>query len=116
MAEIIAFCGLDCAQCPALIAKKNNDRELRKKTAQEWSKMFSHDFKPDDINCDGCIVIKGQHIEYCAMCEIRKCGIDKKIKNCAYCDEYICEKLNKWFENVPNAKNILDEIRQTIKK
>ncbi|NOR17595.1 DUF3795 domain-containing protein [candidate division WOR-3 bacterium] len=111
MERMVASCGLTCSKCPAFIAKKENNDELRKKTAEEWSKQFNAEMKPEDINCDGCIT-DGEHINYCNICEIRKCGIEKKIQNCAYCDDYICEKLEKWFKNVPDAKTTLEEIRR----
>lgn len=111
MDKMIAYCGLTCSKCPAFIAKKENNDELRKKTAEEWSKDFGETVTPESINCDGCIT-DGEHINYCNICEIRKCGIEKKIQNCAYCDDYICEKLEKWFKNVPDAKTTLEEIRR----
>lgn len=110
MADLIAYCGLDCSICPAYIAKKNNDDILRQKTAHEWSKMFNIDIKPEDVNCDGC-AIAGKHIVYCeTLCEMRKCAISKKINNCAYCEDYPCETLKKFFEQVPEAKERLDKI------
>ena len=112
MEELIAFCGIDCSKCPAFIAKATNDNELRKKTADEWSKQFGSAFNTDEINCDGCTSETDVHIAYCGMCEIRSCGIGKKVKNCAYCDEYPCDKLLKWFENAPDAKKVLDEIKR----
>jgi len=111
---MIAFCGIDCSQCPAYVAKMNNDDELRKKTAEEWSKQFGMQFDPIDVNCDGCTSETGVHIAYCGLCEIRICGVQNKVKNCAYCDQYVCDKLNKWFESVPEAKNRLEEIKKTI--
>ena len=111
MERIVAYCGIECSKCPAFIAKKENNDELRKKTAEEWSKQFNETITPESINCDGCIST-GQHISYCNVCEIRKCGLEKKVENCAYCDDYICENLDKWFKNVPDAKNRLDEIRK----
>jgi hypothetical protein len=111
MEKMIAYCGIECSKCPALIAKKENNDELRKKTAEEWSKQFNAEMKPEDINCDGCLST-GVLVGYCNICEIRKCGIEKKVENCAYCNDYICEKLEKWFKNVPDAKNRLEEIRK----
>ena len=116
MDALVAFCGIDCAICPALIATKKNDNEMRKKIAEDWTKQFNTTIRPEDINCDGCIVIEGRHIGYCAMCEIRKCGISKKVKNCAHCEEYVCVKLEGWFKNVPDAKKTLDEIKKSVKK
>jgi hypothetical protein len=111
MEKLVGICGLDCMKCPAFIAKKNNDDELRKKTADEWSKQFNQTITPESINCDGCMST-GEHISYADICEIRKCGTEKKVESCAYCDDYACEKLDKWFKNVPDAKNTLDEIRK----
>jgi uncharacterized CHY-type Zn-finger protein len=54
MDKNIACCGLDCNQCGAYIATVNNDNELRKKTAEEWSKQYNADIKAEDINCLGC--------------------------------------------------------------
>ncbi len=116
MSKMIAFCGIDCAKCPARIAMKNNDQQLRQQTAQEWSKMFEHDFKPEEINCVGCRVMEGVHVGYCSMCEIRACGIEKKLETCAHCDEFACARLEKFLSNVPaGARENLVEIRKTLK-
>lgn len=110
MDNLIAYCGLDCAVCPAYIAKKNNDDALRQKTAQEWSKMFNVEIKPEEVNCDGCTVT-GKHINYCEnFCEMRKCAVSKNMQNCAYCGDYPCETLNSFLKQVPEAKERLDNI------
>lgn len=110
--KIVAFCGLICSECPAFIAKKTNDNELRKKTAKEWS---SEDFplNPGDINCDGCTT-EGELISFCTVCDVRKCGVEKEVHNCAYCVEYPCGKLEMPWSMVPQAKEVLDEIRKTL--
>ena len=41
---------------------------------------------------------------------LRKCGMSKGVKNCAYCADYACDKLLKFFEMAPQAKQNLDEI------
>ena len=91
MTKMLSMCGLDCAACPAFIAHKTDDQALREKTAAEWSKQFHVDLKPADINCVGCLKVKGVHIGHCGECEIRKCGLARKVKNCALCDDYPCE-------------------------
>jgi hypothetical protein len=111
MAEMIAFCGIDCGECPARIATEKNDNELRKKTAVEWSKAFGHDFKPEEVNCTGCQA-DGVHIGYCdSMCEIRKCVRPKQVENCGVCAEYPCGKLEGFLKSVPAAKTRLDAAR-----
>jgi hypothetical protein len=115
MTRIIAFCGMNCAECPAYIALKNDDDELRAKTVEQWSKMFEGTFKPEDINCSGCIAAEGVHVRYCKKCVVRLCGIKKGLTNCAHCDEYPCETLSKLFDMVaPGAKETLDEIRASL--
>jgi len=115
MESMIAYCGIDCGKCPAYVAKKDNNDELRKKTAEEWSKMFGTEFKPEQINCDGCAV-PGEHIVYCEqLCDIRKCAVERKVKNCAVCADYGCEKLEAFLKNVPEARKILEDIRQKPK-
>jgi hypothetical protein len=85
---------------------------MREETAKKWSEMFHQDIKPGDINCDGCVSQSSRLFNYCGICEIRKCGKEKNVKNCAYCDEYPCEKLSAFLKNVPEAKATLDAIRK----
>jgi len=111
--KMLSMCGLDCAACPAFIAHKTNDDTLRAKTAAEWSKQFHAELKPVDINCVGCLETWGVQIAHCAECEIRKCGLARKVKNCAMCDDYPCQKISQFLANVPPAKANLDEVRRT---
>jgi hypothetical protein len=114
LGKIIAFCGIDCSECKALIATRKNDNALRREIAEEWSKMFGHEIKPEAINCVGCLTVDGPHINYCSICEI-KCGIERGVENCAYCVDYKCEKLAEFHEQAPEAKNRLEEIRNKSK-
>ncbi|KXA91466.1 hypothetical protein AKJ57_01160 [candidate division MSBL1 archaeon SCGC-AAA259A05] len=113
MNEITAFCGLDCAECPAYIAKQEDDDQLRSETAENWSEEHDMDLSPEDINCDGCTA-DGKLFQYCEECEIRNCAEEKEIENCAHCGEYTCGKLDEIFEAVPGAKNTLDEIHSNL--
>jgi hypothetical protein len=111
MPEMIAHCGIDCETCPALIATRQNDLELRRKTAVEWSKSFGHEFKPEEINCTGC-TSTGSHIGYCeTMCEIRKCSRSRQLVNCAFCPDYACPTLEAFQKNVPEARARLEKVR-----
>jgi hypothetical protein len=109
---MIAYCGLNCGECEGFIATKNNDMELRKKIADKWSKEFHHPVKPEEINCVGCASLEGAHINYCALCKIRACGIRHNIPNCSSCPEYGCGKLTKFWAMAPAAKANLEEIRK----
>ena len=112
MNKVLAYCGLDCGGCGAYLATKNNDDAQRVKTAEEWSKQFGYVLKPEDINCGGCTAKDELNFQYCTLCEIRKCGQEKKVKNCAYCSDYACEKLEKFFTKAPGAKANLEAIKK----
>ena len=112
MDEMIAFCGLTCSGCPAYVATQNDNDDDRRRVAEMWSKEYGADIKPEDINCDGCLRSDGRHIDYWRVCEIRKCGQDRGVVNCARCDDYACEKLVKFFEKAPEARDKLSSIRQ----
>jgi hypothetical protein len=115
MKKIISYCGIVCSECAAYIATKNNDDNKKQEIAVQWSKQFGHDMKPEDVNCTGCTPSRGKKLNYCAVCEIRKCGREKKAVNCAYCGEYICDKLDKFFQMAPAMKANLEEIRKGLK-
>ena len=54
MNEMTAYCGLDCSQCGAFIATKEDDDHKRAEVAALWSKMFKTEIGMEQINCDGC--------------------------------------------------------------
>lgn len=114
MEKMISFCGLAYTDCPAFIATQKDDDEERKRVAEMWSKEFKTSLKPEDINCEGCLVDSQKLFGHCQVCEIRKCGKEKKVKNCAYCEDYACDKLTKFFSMAPQAKTTLDEIRASL--
>jgi hypothetical protein len=114
MEKITAYCGLTCSKCPALLATQQDDDDERAKVAQMWSEQFKVDIKPEDINCNGCLSTTEPLFSHCQVCEIRQCGQKRHLANCAYCEDYACEKLVKFLEMVPEAKSTLEEIRQAL--
>ena len=112
MKEMVAYCGLVCSECVTYQATKKNDNKARAKIAEEWSRQYQHTFKPEDINCDGCLPVGKRQIGYCRVCEIRKCGSDRKVLNCGYCVEYPCDKLNNFHAKATQAKTKLESIRE----
>jgi len=111
MQEIVAYCGIVCTECPAYKATQQNDDKARAKVAEQWSKQFKHNFQTEDINCNGCLSVGDVQFGYCSMCDIRKCGVDRKVLNCAYCVDYPCDKLNNFHAQVAEAKAKLEAIR-----
>lgn len=114
MEKMIGFCGIVCTECPAFLATQRDDDDERKRVAQMWSKQFNMEIPADHINCDGCLSETGRLFCHCKVCEVRRCGQEKNLKNCAYCDDYACEELNKFFTMVPEAKTTLEEIRKPL--
>ena len=106
MEKIIAYCGIDCAQCDAYRATQNNDQQLREKIAAEWSKSFGFDCTPDMINCTSCQG-NGVKVGHCSECEVRRCSSGKGLVHCGVCAEFRdCKIINGFFAHVPDdAKN-----------
>ncbi len=115
MKKIVAVCGITCTDRPAFIATQENDDSKRKQVAEEWSKAYNNEIKPEQINCSGCLPGLGVH-QQLYICEIRKCGLQRKVQNCAHCIDYKCERLTRFLENVPNAEKTLEEIHKQLPK
>ncbi len=115
MSRLIAFCGLDCANCFAFIATKEDDDVKRQVTAKAWSTP-EYPLTAGDIKCSSCTNKKGRHISFVKDCDIRNCGTLRKVENCAYCADYPCGRLAKSHERSPEAKKTLDDIRRQQKE
>lgn len=114
MDKMIAFCGITCTECPAFLATQKNDDEARHNVAEKWSAAYHADIRPRDINCDGCLAKTKRLFRHCIVCEIRKCGQNHEVINCAYCDDFACQKLKGLFDNAPAAKDTLEKIRKNL--
>lgn len=112
MEKMIGYCGIICSNCPVMLATQKDDDVERRRVADVFTKQYGNEFKPEDINCDGCISDSKRIFPHCHVCGIRKCGIDKKVKNCAYCSEYLCQKVSEVFASYRKAKETLDEVRR----
>jgi hypothetical protein len=110
--KITGYCGIVCSDCPVWNATWKNDAAERKKVAELFTKQYGREYKPEDIYCDGCTNDSPRIFSFCKSCEIRKCGKEKKVKNCAFCSEYPCEKVSKVFAGYSKAKETLDDIKR----
>lgn len=111
MTKNIGVCGLDCGVCETYLTTIKNDDEERKKIAKEWGEKYHSNPEPKDINCLGCNSKNGPWYKHCLDCEIRLCGLEKKIDNCGKCEEYPCEKVAKFIDHVPKAKANCEKIK-----
>jgi hypothetical protein len=109
--KMIAFCGLDCAACPAYLAAERLSMDERQKIADQWVKEFNAQVSAADIDCVGCMVKDGTHIGHCSECAIRLCGLERGLANCAVCSDYGCDKLEGFLKNVPHARTNLEALR-----
>lgn len=111
MTQNLAFCGLNCSECSAFIARQTDDQALREKTAKEWT---SGEFvvTPEQINCTGCHSDEDCFF-HCSQCAVRSCSSDKGFNTCAECSDYPCEdKLEAlWSHLSPNARENLEKLR-----
>ena len=105
---MIAYCGIDCGKCDAYIATKNDDWELREKTAKLWSELNNATILPEHINCEGCRA-EGRKTYYCdTMCAIRQCAVKKGLPTCGQCTSMeTCPTVGMLHANNPDAKKNL---------
>ena len=111
MSKMIAYCGLDCEQCDAYIATKNDDQTLREKTAKLWSELNNAPILPEHINCEGCRM-DGKKTVYCDnLCAIRRCALKKGVTTCGDCTEMEqCPTVGAILANNPQArKNLMEK-------
>ena len=104
MKELIGFCGLDCERCQARIATIGHDDALRRRVAEEWSKLNGVPITPEMIDCVGCRV-EGPKTPYCeSMCPIRQCALGRQVGTCGDCAELeTCDKLAAIHRSAPEA-------------
>ena len=108
---MIAYCGLDCSKCECFLATQENDAKKREAVAAKWSVQYHTEIKPEQINCNGC-KSNGVLFFFCqGMCEIRKCNIEKNSRHCAACEDYQCEKLEKFIAMAPPVGDALNALR-----
>jgi len=110
MKDNIAFCGLDCERCEARMATINDDDALRRKVAEEWSRLNGIEILPEMINCVGCRA-EGVKTVYCqSLCPIRQCGLSRGYRTCGECGELeTCDKVSKV---IMNNRDALDNLRK----
>ena len=108
--QMLSYCGIDCAVCPAYLATQANDIEKLTTLAGQW---FEGATDYTIILCDGCKG-EGHLMQWCAECPTRACAIERELENCAYCADFGCEKLLNVFEMSADAKVNLERIRVSL--
>lgn len=119
MNDVVSYCGLICKGCPILWATNEDNQAVKEKMKIEIAKLTNTLYKTEYISeditdCDGCLEENARLFPGCINCQIRNCARDKKIPNCAYCSDYICEVLETFFKDNSEAKSRLDFIRSVL--
>lgn len=113
--RIVAYCGIVCSDCAAYTATQAGDEEALKQVVKQWKAEYDVlDLTVSMVLCDGCLTGEGRRCYHCADCEIRACGIERGVVNCAHCPDYACERLTKFFGFVPDARAVLDRVYSTL--
>lgn len=118
MSEIISYCGLICRTCPIYVATREENKgeqaKMRVEIAKQCREHYGMNYSPEDItDCDGCKAETDRLFPPCNSCYIRNCARQKKLENCAYCVNYICDKLQAFFSTDSAAKARLEEVRNS---
>ena len=110
MSNLIAFCGLDCAQCEAYQATQAGDSAWQERLLEKWRVDYAAPgMTLEAVTCDGC---RGPRTGgYCAECPVRACALERGLQTCADCPDYGCEKLEHFFQLAPQAKATLELLR-----
>ena len=97
MDPIITKCGYRCDLCLAYRPNVEAHPENRQILSDGWHKYFGFRIPPEEIYCEGCLSVDGKQID--SGCPVRPCVIDRGIDNCAYCGDFVCEKLQSRMVN-----------------
>ena len=112
--DMIAYCGLDCANCPAHLAWKQDDDELRAKQAAEWASP-GFPLTAKDINCVGCKVDAVPKFKFCSDCGVRACASSRGVVTCAHCEDYGCDTLEGWLQQAGvDLREKLEKMRSAL--
>ena len=88
MAEkMIGYCGYNCHLCAA----RSDDPAVRQQLVDGWRRIFGHqNYTVENVRCDGCLS-DGRLAD--KQCKARPCAIERGMQNCAYCEDFACDKV-----------------------
>jgi len=88
MEPIISKCGYRCDLCPAYESNLKSDAN-KQIMCDAWAKYLGSSIPPEAITpCAGCLAGDGDE-----TCLVRPCANEKNLDNCAYCEQFACDKL-----------------------
>jgi hypothetical protein len=113
---VIAFCGINCSDCPCYQGTVRADLELLQKTADEWSGPDKK-YGANDMICLGCTRENTDFLfSWCKGCGIRNSALEKGVANCVTCDGYDdCEKIRSFLDHHAKPKALMGLLREKYK-
>jgi len=105
----IAYCGLDCSGCDVYQATAFDDDGRRRDYAAKVFEQFKIKVEPETVNCHGCRDARPK-TGFCAYCQVRQCAIERGLENCATCEDYGCDKLQKVHAAMLNVGKAIDGV------
>jgi hypothetical protein len=108
----IAYCYIDCDECPLYEATINNDNEAKMKIAEKWGDSKKPDFKLEEFYCYGCKDKRSRGIPG-QDCTVRDCALKKGFATCAQCADFEnCD--NKLWKNYPNMRDRVRDFKAEL--
>lgn len=110
--RLVGACGLVCSECEAYAATQAGDEARIAALAADWSKQFGVTLGPDAVRCDGCMGAGERRCGHCAECDVRLCALGRGLENCAGCDDFGCEVLERFLAMAGDGpRAVLEELR-----
>ncbi len=109
LASHIAYCGLDCSGCDVYRATAYDDDNMRQAYADKVKLDWKIEIDPAGVSCYGCRDERPK-TGFCASCEVRQCTAERGLENCATCEDYGCEKLQRVHAAMVNVGKQIDGI------
>jgi len=109
MEPILTRCGYRCDLCQAYKPNVEADPSAQQKMSDGWFKYFGFRIPPEEILCDGCMEVNPRLLD--KDCPVRPCVLEIGLENCAYCEDYICEKLA---DRIVTLESIKDRLKTEI--
>ncbi len=108
--KLAGACGIYCGKCAIYLAYSKDDQERKKRIAENISKNFGKQTKPEQIVCDGC------HAEddlcWSNDCKLRVCCFEKGYGFCFECQEYPCTRLLEFGKQDERYEKAVSELAE----
>ncbi|MFH1090465.1 MAG: DUF3795 domain-containing protein [Pseudomonadota bacterium] len=95
--RLLAPCGLYCGVCGVLIAHRDKNENFLARLAEFYG------CRPEDLHCEGCL--SGVRAEFCRICHIRACTLEKGYEGCHQCQDWPCSYIEDF--PLPVGKRVI---------